>query len=150
MNLGGLAIARVDLGFFARKLALMRMPDLRPAWKESRKPLRADQREHAKKQEGPDGAWAPRSSATKVRAASGRKRKRKMLGRLPAALTTRADRRRVIIRSMVAWSNVHNEGGRAGNGASIPQRRFLWASDRVVEVVAGFVAKVVAKAFERA
>ena len=148
MNLADLASARVDLGFLTRARLALRTPDLRPAWKESRKPLRADQREHAKKQQGPDGTWASRASSTKVRAASGRRR-RKPLGRLPAALTTRFDRRRLIVRSLVAWSDAHNSGARVGHGAKIPRRTFLWASDKVLEIAAGAIARTVAKAFER-
>lgn len=150
MNLEGLVSARVDLGFLRRARMALRSPDLRPAWKELRKPLRADQREHAKKQEGPDGSWPARASSTKVRAASGRRRKRKLLGRLPTALSVRHDRRRLLIASLAKWSDVHNQGGRAGHGARIPRRTFLWASDRVLELAAGVVSRVVAKAFEEA
>ncbi len=149
MNLDGLASARVDLGFLTRARMALRTPDLRPAFKLSRKPVRADMREHAKKQAGPDGSWPARSSATKVRASSGRRRTRKLLGRLPAALTTNHDRRRMVVRSLVAWSAVHMTGGRVGNNAKIPARPFLWASAAVLEVVAGHISRHVAKLFER-
>jgi len=149
VNLEGLGQARVDLGFFQRARVQLAKPDLRPAWKESRKPLRADQRDHAKKQSGPDGAWAPRASSTKTRT-SGRKRQRKLLGRLPAALTSKYDRRKFTLRSLVKWSLAHWQGGRVGHGAVLPARVFLYASDSVLGTVSGIVARHVAKIFERA
>ncbi len=148
MSLEALVSARVNLGMLDRAWVALRNPDLRPAWKESRKPLRQDQRDHAKQQAGPGGAWAPRASSTKVRAASGRRRSRKLLGRLPTALTSRSDRKRVIIRSLVKWSISHWRGERVGHGARLPARVFLWVSDRATETVSGIVARHVAKMVE--
>jgi phage gpG-like protein len=140
--------AKVNLGPLDRVLNTMRKPDLRPAWKEARKPLRADIREHRKQRTGPSGSWAPRASSTRIRAASGR-RARPILGKLPTALTTLSDRRRVAMRSRVAWSDVHQKGGTVGHGARIAARPFLWASDKVLGVIAGIVTKTLAKIFAK-
>lgn len=140
--------ARVNLGPLQRAFNTLRRPDLRPAWKEARKPLRADIRDHRKKQEGPDGTWSPRAAATKAR--SGKNgRARRLLGKLPTALTTLSDRRRVALRSRVAWSDVHRTGGTVGHGARVPARDFLWASGQVLETIAGIVAKHLAKRWKR-
>lgn len=140
--------ARVNLTFAERALIALRRPDLRPAWKEARKPLRADIREHRRKQEGPEGTWPARAAATKQRA--GRHgRPRRLLGRLPTALTTLSDRRRVAMRSRVAWSDVHRTGGVVGRGSRLPRRDFLWASGNVLDTIAGIVSRYLATRFRR-
>ncbi len=142
--------ARVSLGFFERALNTLRNPDLRPAWKEARVPLRADIADHRKQQAGPDGAWAPRSISTRTRSTSKRRsRPRKMLGKLPTALQTISDRRRVAMKSRVAWSDVHTTGGTVGHGAKLPPRPFLWASDKVLGSIAGLITKHLAKLWGR-
>jgi phage gpG-like protein len=138
--------ARVNLGFLDRARVAWSRLDLRPAWKDARPVLRADQREHAKKQAGPEGAWPARSSSTRVRSGN-RRRARKMLGRLPTSVSMRGERQRMIMRSPVAWSGAHQEGDRVGHGARIPARPFVYVSDRALEVVAGFVAVLAAKVF---
>jgi hypothetical protein len=40
---------------------------LAPAFRELRRPLRTDQRAHARAEEGPDGRWPPRSPFTEAR-----------------------------------------------------------------------------------
>ena len=142
--------ARVNLSLVDRALNAIRRPDLRPAWKESRKPLRADQREHQKRQEGPDGTWAPRAASTKARYAQRKKRRTpKLLGRLPTATTTSIARSNMVLRSVVKWSGVHKSGGTAGHGAKIPARDFLYASDKVLAVIAGIVSKAIGRLFRR-
>lgn len=135
--------ARVKLGLVDNVMLLLRKPDLRPAWKEARGPLRADIREHRAAQSGPDAAWPARASSTRTRT-SGRRRARPILGKLPTALTTISDRRRVAMRSRVAWSDVQQSGGVAGHGARIPARPFLWASDKVLKQIADIVSKTLA------
>jgi len=39
----------------------------------------------------------------------------------------------IEMRARGPWAGVHQFGGTAGRGAKIPQRTFLWASDRLVE-----------------
>jgi len=146
VSFDGFIGARLNLSFLDRAKAAWNAPDLRPAWKEARKPARADQREHAKEEEGPDGPWIPRRSRTRARSKSGRRRRaRKLLGRLPRALQIKHDKRRLLIRSRVRWSGVHQEGGVAGRGAQIPARTFLWPSDELLGKVAEIVARVLAK-----
>jgi phage gpG-like protein len=138
-------VAKIKLGLVDHVLTALGRTDLRPAWKEARKPLRADVKEHRNAQAGPDGAWPARSSSTRTRARSGRRaRPRKLLGRLPTALTTISDRRRVALRSRVAWSDVHQKGGTAGHGARIPARPFLWASEKVLKIIADIVSRHIA------
>lgn len=126
-------ITAVDRGIDALTAAAR---DLSPAYKALRKPLRADQAEHAKRREGPAGKWAPKSAMTiererRARARAGKKRGRRVLGKLPSAIAVRADKNKVVAFSRVRWSSVHNDGGPAGRGARIAARTFLWASDKL-------------------
>lgn len=107
--------------------------------------LRADQAEHAKAKAGPDGPWVKladgtRSARRKARArlkAGGKRRPgsksrptaRGILGRLPKAIRVRPSRSEVSVESTVAWSGVHQHGGKAGKGAKIPARPYLWMSE---------------------
>lgn len=146
--------AKLNLGFLEKALNTLRRPDLRPAWKEARIPLREDIKDHRARQAGPGGSWAPRSGASRTGAKRkpGSKRKprqRKLLGKLPTALTTISDRRRVAMKSRVAWSDVHTTGGTVGHGAKIPPRPFLWASDKVLTTIAALVSKALARAWGR-
>jgi phage gpG-like protein len=84
-----------------------------------RKPLRADQRDHSKKAEGPDGRWPARQQ----------KGRRRLLGRLPSTVKITSNQSVLSAVSGVAWSAIHQEGGIANNGAKIPARPFLWISD---------------------
>ena len=140
--------------------ALARMPrGVKPAMSGLRKPLRADQRDHAKKQEGPGGAWQKRKPLVIVAKSDRRRRlgkksrrpsnRRKLLGRLPAAVTVRSDRLSVSITSKVGWSLVHQEGGRAGKGAKIPARPFLWVSDKMRADAARYIEQNVVDAFNQ-
>lgn len=154
MNLEGLISARLELGTFDRLRSKLVNTDLRPAWRESRKPLRADIRDHAKRQAEPGGTWAPRASSTRRRVGGAvytssrmTRRAKKTLGRLPTAFSVLVERRRAILRSRVAWSAIHQEGGRAGHGAQIPRREFLWTSGGALENVAKILAEYIAKAF---
>lgn len=143
--------ADVKLSLVERALNTLRKPDLRPAWKEARAPLREDIKDHRKKKEGPDGTWAPRASSTNQRRMSSRKgRPRNILGRLPTALKTQSDRRRVAMISRVKWSGAQQDGDVVGHGARLPARVFLWASDHVVEVISAIVVKTLAAAFGKA
>lgn len=53
----------------------------------------------------------------------------KLLGKLANAFTARLQSAAVVVENAVKWSRVHNEGGRVGNGATVPERRFLGISD---------------------
>jgi phage gpG-like protein len=103
--------------------------------RELKKPLRVDQREHAKKSEGPEGRWPKR--ATKSR--------KRLLGRLPGTVKVTSSGNSVSAVSGVKWSAVHQEGGTAGHGVKIPARPFLWISatlySKAVELLGEAVAK---------
>lgn len=142
--------ARVNLGLVERALNTLRRPDLRPAWKEARQPLRADIRDHRAKQAGPSGAWPGRAASTKERGRYAGRRPRRLLGKLPTALTTLSDRRRVAMRSRVAWSEVQRTGGTVGRGAKIPPRDFLWASAEVLSAIAYIVSRHLQRIFGKA
>jgi phage gpG-like protein len=109
--------------------------------------MRADQRDHSKQKEGPDGKWPARkrlgSSTKKAR----RRNARKLLGKLPNAVVITASSTSVVARSRAAWSSVHQDGGRAGKGAVIPRRQFLWISDELLQTAADVVADHVVEVF---
>lgn len=98
-----------------------------------RQPLRLDQRNHARAQEGPDGPWAPRKLQP------GRKRKRgrarRLLGRLPTAIRVSVTGATVRAESKArpAMAAAHQDGPtRVGRGAIVPQRQYLWISDELL------------------
>ena len=145
----GLVTARIDLSFMDRARAALSNPDLRPAWKQLSKPFRADLKDHRTKQEGPDGTWPRLASSTKLRRASGRRRRaRRLLGRLPGATGVKLERARMLGRSLVRWSSVHRDGGRAGHGAVIPKRDFLWVSQQFLDHASTVIAKGLAYLIE--
>jgi len=142
---------------------------LAPAFRELRKPLRADQRDHAKAQSGPDSSWPPRSPMTEKRRlahnravrttkamktiAIGKSKRRstpkKILGRLPAAIVMTVGELFVRATSRVPWSGAHQKGGRVGHGARLPARPFLWLSDRVVNTATFVLSEYVVKGWKR-
>jgi phage gpG-like protein len=87
---------------------------------------REDQREHAQRQEGPTGRWAPRDPDANARRP---RRRRRVLGRLPGAIRVRVHPDAVEVASRVAWSAAHQEGDTVGHGARLPERPFLWWSE---------------------
>lgn len=48
-----------------------------------------------------------------------------LLGKMANAFVAKIQGGAVYVANVVAWSRVHNEGGRVGNGATVPERRFL-------------------------
>lgn len=89
-----------------------------------RQPVRTDQRNHARAQEGPDGAWPARKSGS---------RRRRILGRLPGAIRMEVRGATIAAVSKVAWSGAHQDGPtRVGRGAVVPARQFLWISDELL------------------
>jgi hypothetical protein len=140
--------ARVNLGSIPSLLRSLANPDLRPAFREASKPLRADIRDHGKKQRSETGTWAPPAASTMARRAAGRrKRARKPLGKLPTALMTKASRRGLYMASRAAWSEIQRSGGRANHGAHIPARDWMWISDLALDAVGYIIVRVMAKAF---
>jgi phage gpG-like protein len=136
-------LSKVEVGIGK---VLGRAEALGQAFRLLERPLRDDQRDHGRSQEGPDGKWPARSPATlgRLRHRSGGKRRvrraRRVLGMLPTTLRVLSSPRRVLAASKVRWAALHQEGGRVGRGAKVPARPFLWVSpemlDRAVEVLA--------------
>ena len=135
----------VDIGDVDRGLDAMqrRAHLLGFAFRALKKPMREDQRDHAKAKEGPDGAWPARKVLGSSPRKGRRRRARRLLGKLPNAIIVAAESDRIIARSRASWSAVHQDGGRAGHGAVIPRRQFLWISDelmnKAVEVIGEYV-----------
>lgn len=132
-----------------------RSSDLRPVFRQMRRFVMADERQHFDNHEGPDGPWAPRarSSITKILAGRGKKSgivsrgKRKgqikrhhqrrldsQLGRLRGATEISITQSALVDRSLPKWAGVHQFGGTVGHGAVLPARPFMYASDAVMDL----------------
>jgi len=143
---------------------------LAPAFRELRRPLRVDQRAHARGEEGPDGRWPPRSPFTEARRQSrnrsvkthrfdvlrrGEARRhstpKHLLGRLPAAILVTVGELYVRATSRAAWSGVHQYGGNAGRGrrVRIPARPFLWLSEGLLRTARDVLGSYVLKGWNR-
>lgn len=72
-----------------------------------------------------------------------------MLGRLPRAWKVVVTQESLKFTNRVRWSNVHNEGGTAGNGARIPRRQFAYLSRDLIDGAAEIYATHVAKGWRR-
>jgi len=128
--------------------------DLRPVWRELRRPLRKDQGAHIKEQKGPQGSsWPGLAASTKtkrlgalsragkaftkkgaLRKAAKRKIGRVLSRRLVSGARIRAKPKEIKITSIVKWAGVHQEGGRVGRGSQIPARPFMWISDELLAI----------------
>jgi phage gpG-like protein len=102
-----------------------------------KRPMRQDQREHAKANEGPSGNWPARKLKSRGR----------LLGRLPTSYALTVGRRSVSVVSSVRWSAVHQQGGTAGHGARIPARPFLWVSNDLHVDAAAIMSHAVREAW---
>lgn len=150
-------VVRVDLSEVDRGVAAFNAAarNMGPAYKELRKPLRADQRQHARDKAGPDGAWPAKSPLTvarerrRKRRASRRGRVRKLLGRLPTVIKMIADRKRVAAMSGVRWSDAHQHRTRVGKGATLQPRVFLWASPALLKIARKVMADHLTSAWIR-
>lgn len=144
---------------------------LGPAFRELRRPLRDDQRSHARAEEGPAGAWPARSPLTEARRRARNRRVRitkamqtiaprrfvrrstpaRLLGRLPSAIIVTAGDLFIRAVSRAPWSGVHQHGGRAGRrrGVTIPARPFLWLSSQLLATVRSKLGEYVVKGWKR-
>lgn len=145
--------ARVDLreldaGFFRRFRSFAN--DLRPAFREMRKPVLGDLRDHRRAKSGPSGKWAPLAASTREKYAqmrrAGKKPPRGLLGKLPAANRTRMDRKRMVVESVVAWSLAHKRGLRAGR-SQMPKRDAWWISRQLRRDCVAIVLRVAGKVY---
>lgn len=113
--------------------------DIKRAFSELKGPAVFDQRHHWNKIEAPWGRWptlAPstieRRTRPRGRGKNGKNRSwpTRLLGRFPTAVKATASGRSLIVESRVKrFSMIHNAGGRAGHGARIPSRQYLWISE---------------------
>lgn len=133
-----------------------------PVFKELKKPWREDLKAHAAREEGPDARWAKRAVRTHLR---GRRKKgqalkgggkrmvrrgsRRLLGKLPSAVTFRVSRGSILGVSKVPWSEVHNTGGKVGRGSMLPKREFLYVSPAIQQLAADRMAAYAVKEFGR-
>jgi hypothetical protein len=155
------------------KAALKRMRHHRgsfaPVFKDLKKPWREDLKAHASRERGPDGKWPKLAASTSGRyehrssqrkrltgGRSGpvqkkliRRRSRKLLGKLPSAVTFRAKAGSIMGVSKVPWSEIMNEGGRVGRGAVLPKREFLFVSPAFQKLAGQKMAEYVVKEWGR-
>ena len=120
-------LREVDRGFAE---LVRRGAEPRALFAELKPDLRADQIDHKKKQQGPEGRWAALDPDTRAR----RPRARRLLGRLSSAVAYKAGRDALTATSRVKWSRAHQDGARVGNGARLPARPFLWFSSRFLDL----------------
>lgn len=134
---GAYVSATVDLGDVERGLAAVERSgrDLTPAFRELKKPMREDQKDHGKRQRGPFGTWARRKPSTLAFYRSrGKGRIPRPLGRLSTAVTYTASRFGVFGESRAKWSDVHMTGGVVGKGARLRARPFLWMATKFLDL----------------
>lgn len=148
----------------------VRSKRMAPAFRELRAPMRRDQAAHAKQQEGPNGAWPPRSPLTEARRRARNRRRRvtkamitigiasnkkkrstpkRILGRLPRAVVYTIGDLFLRATSRVPWSGAHQDGGRVGRGVKLPARPFLWLSDVLINATKDVLGKYVLKGWNR-
>lgn len=118
-----------------------RSRNLRPAFAKLAPFMEADQREHARLKEGPDGAWEDRAGSTKARHG----RRSRILGRVASSFSVEFDRRELVSQSNVPFSLVHQKGGRVGNGAVLPSRVHRWMSNQFLNIAGPMIARHVFK-----
>lgn len=117
--------------------------DVRRVFEDLRGPAVFDQRNHWRKDEAPFGRWPGLAASTLERRSRKRGRDKrgrnrswptKLLGRFPTAVQSIASARSLVVRSRVKrFSWIHQAGGRAGHGARIPSRQYMWISSYLKE-----------------
>lgn len=135
--------ATVRIGNVRNMLIRLSRVDIRKAFRNLRGPATHDQRDHWKRDEAPFGRWPglaastlERRTRTRGRDKRGRKQRwpKKLLGRFPTATQSIASSHSLIVRSRVKrFSWIHQAGGRAGHGARIPSRQYMWISKQLKE-----------------
>tara|TARA_R110000868_G_scaffold268096_2_gene527336 strand:- start:98 stop:595 length:498 start_codon:yes stop_codon:yes gene_type:complete len=134
-----------------RGLAALRKrgSNMRPVFLKLKKPFKQDLKEHQKRKEGPDGSsWAPRTDGTKSRDRNAktvklkngktrtfkRRRKQKLLGKLPTSVSSKGSSKRFRGESKIPWADAHQEGATVGNGTVLPARPFLFFSQNFLDL----------------
>lgn len=126
---------KVDIEPITRAFDRLRRTDGRKVFREARKPMRIDIREHAKAKAGPDGAWQPLAASTKDRRKRAGRKRGKLLAALPAAFKIASGPDFVRAEWLVKWSRVHWRGGRAGHGSRIVKRDFAYLSKSAIRAI---------------
>jgi phage gpG-like protein len=132
-------VAKVDDSSFQAGLRDVRRAgrNLPEVFRRLRAPMRRDQVDHARQEEGPEGSWPARRGERAVVRRGKRRRSRarsiRLLGRLPDAIDIRAAGVTVFARSRVKWARAHADGDVVGRGARLPARSFLWISDELAD-----------------
>lgn len=144
---------------------------LKPAFRELRKPMRLDQKSHARAAEGPDGAWPARAASTEARRKSRNRSLRQpkaarmispkpskrrstpkaILGRLPRALAVVAGDLFVRATSRVSWAIAHQLGAHVGKSrrTRIPRRTFVWIGDGLIRTARDVLGNYIVKDWNR-
>lgn len=129
--------------------------NLSPVFRALKKPFKTSIKQEARAMRGPDGGWAKRKDSTKNRdrfkktttrkktgkSKTSRRRKGRILGRMPNANFLQPGRKSFKATSKIAWSGVHQDGGKVGKGAILPKRTFLWFTEGFLSVTERAVAQ---------
>lgn len=164
----GFIQVHLDIGDVKKGFAEMRRAafDPRPLFKSTRKAFRQDMKDHFEERRGPMASWPPRSAASVRKMTGGgaggknltkkgkirkgaQRRLRNQLGRLKTAFRLKANKREMRISSKVSWSGIHQDGGMAARGVTIPARPFVWISKLFLEMFVKAYADHVADAWEK-
>lgn len=162
----------LDLGEVDRAIETVetRAKRLGPAFRELRKPFRADQASHAKSEEGPNGKWPARSPLTEarrrarnrgvrqtkamktiaLRKATKRSTPKRLLGRLPGAVAYKVGE--LFIRATSFAKKIggaHQQGATVGRGVRLPKREFLWPSAKLLDTAFDVLGKYVVKGWKK-
>lgn len=141
--------------------------DLRPVWREIRTPFRKAQARHIQEQRGPDGPWpklARSTVAKRLKAVQSERKNFTKRGKLRKPVQRRLNRvlsRRLLNRLKFRArphqaelegrygevGGIHQLGGRAGRGARIPARTYLYPDQRVVAITVSAIERHLVGAF---
>ncbi len=146
VRVGEVDLGPVEQGF---KAAERRARNLGTAFRELKKPLGEDQKDHGRRQRGPFGQWARRKPSTLAFYRSrGKGRVPRPMGRLPRAVAYESNALGVYGVSRARWSEVHQDGGTAGKGARIRARPFLWLSPKLLDIAENTIERKLLDAYE--
>lgn len=161
----------LDFGEVDRAIETLetRAKRLGPAFREIRKPFRVDQVGHAKGEEGPNGKWPARSPLTEarrrarnrgvrqtkamktiaLRKPTRRSTPRRLLGRLPGAVVYKLGELYIRATSRAKFGGAHQHGATVGRGSKLPERMFLWLSDKLVTTARDVLGAHVVKGWKK-
>ncbi len=152
--------ATVHIGGVRDLLSRLSRVEIRRVFEDLRGPAVFDQRHHWRKDEAPFGRWPGLATSTLERRTRRRGRDKrgrnqswpkKLLGRFPTAVQSIASAKSLVVRSRVKkFSFIHQAGGRAGHGARIPSRQYMWISSYLREDARRLFQRALQKAAGRA